>query len=1743
MTDVNQKFIYSSNYTDKTSNNIINYITNLTNTTLGINNLQVQNETILANKYLWNETILEPINHLSAINQVYDNNILQQLDGSLFRYFYLTKRALREVITKTTIPSYNPIVVNNVEYLSANIAYYELYKKWYGLISASISSASTGGFKIVDNDTTQTNQYNSQINISFMMNFPDDIALPTIVSTVSTNAMPVITAWYNDNTAGTFAIVFGVHYKYVNGVATNQKRRFITITRTAFNNTTNTNGWTSFTSGYEDYKYYLPETMSYEEYHYWSFNINRNQFWIYCDGILVFTSGIINYSIDNNYYFGIRHLYLDDRPKDMMRSTNNNFIDYNNLKYQFSDLYYFKRYLTITEILSLSKYHLSQMNNTRVYGKIECDEIITNSIRKFDYTEKDFKKLTYEISQTSNLQSALDGKEPLINLTADKVVITNANNKLATSTVSSTELVAIDTAIKNYTPALAFLQQEYQALLATYTAESGLSLTGSAVAILTGGVAIEIAEKAIPKSYANDVIVITGTEPTKKLDLSTTYKESIFQSFTDTSNYVRYESNVLRGLINNKLDHTLPIFNGILQTNGIGQIEVNTNITPTELNYLDGTTKNINTHFTDTSNYVRYESNVLRGLINNKLNNTLSTFNGILQTNSTGLIEVNTNITPTELNYLDGVNRNIQTQFTDTSNYVRYESNVLRTLINNISQWTTSGSDIYNNNIGNVGIGTNANLSTYKLNVNGSINLSAGNNFFINGNPFTSSLWTTGTNLIYYNGGNVGIGITNPSATLHLSGTTRLQPRLIISGQEYYQAGQTNTGIALLAGVNRANNKQLWICDADHATTQNTTNPVLRFSGGAIDVVATDGLTRLNTNIGGNMTILANGNVGIGTSSSTQILNLYKTGASSQRLFIKFTDDTTGGTDDDGCYIGKGNDNHMYILNFENGKDINFYTGGDNQRMRIKSDGSVCIGGIGPANFLHLHKDGFGNISGQNVLLQFTDDLTGQTSTSGCLIGKKPDHDFMIQNTRNANMLFLTNATERMRISSSGNVGIDNQSPAINFSVGSTNANHIIGRSIINANTEHNADKRDAFSIGRIDGTSATNQFLGMKCVVSAGAGAGEASGVDNQGYITFNTWGNAISGSREVMRINQRGNVGIGTTNPNNTIDIWGSTAFDGSTTLRLYNQASQFGRTQIYMIGRFEGNNDAWSLSTGRNSIIFGSQSSLNSAITYTNSIQAYAGNLGLFSSGFSTSTPAITISANGALTASGGSVLVVQNNQDGGSSRGIYMWTITDTNWGIYMASSGASRSLNNGTACAGSGFTSHSIRFRVANNTGNGFIFENSANTCVASIRADGASYFAGAVSSSQLNLPTNINSGVSWDGTTSALGRANNSTAYSTNASVGDIVLRSASALWLQSGAGEYAIGITTANNVAVRNDLTVSGTMSTQNAKIASDTSTKYWEVRTTNMGGEFDLIYIYSSSSFTGGVKSRMSYQGNGGYTNHTGQHRNITDDKKLYSQDYKGYIVKSTGKYKNLNSKYHIDSIKENIIMDDALPIIELTSKAYDKSCWGVISRYEDTSNTVREYATGHFISCMDIDNGDHRLIVNGCGEGSIWVSDYNGFLENGDYITTSPIAGIGMKQDDDILRNYTVAKITMDCDFNPKLIAVEVIKQEEYTVYSTSNLTSNIEVYVENTSNIMTSNIEYTIMTSNIMTSNMLDIEGNLVYEYKLDESSNIIYDYEYDMKYIKLDGDIVDKYYYENNSNVYRMAFVGCSYKSS
>ena len=68
----------------------------------------------------------------------------------------------------------------------------------------------------------------------------------------------------------------------------------------------------------------------------------------------------------------------------------------------------------------------------------------------------------------------------------------------------------------------------------------------------------------------------------------------------------------------------------------------------------------------------------------------------------------------------------------------------------------------------------------------------------------------------------------------------------------------------------------------------------------------------------------------------------------------------------------------------------------------------------------------------------------------------------------------------------------------------------------------------------------------------------------------------------------------------------------------------------------------------------------------------------------------------------------------------------------------------------------------------------------------------------------------------------------------------------------------------------------------------------------------------------------------------------------------------------------------------------------------------------------------------------MINSVGEGGLWVCNVNGSLKNGDFIVSSSISGYGMRQDDNMYYNYTVAKITCDCDFD---LSSKVYRCEEF------------------------------------------------------------------------------------------------------
>jgi hypothetical protein len=82
------------------------------------------------------------------------------------------------------------------------------------------------------------------------------------------------------------------------------------------------------------------------------------------------------------------------------------------------------------------------------------------------------------------------------------------------------------------------------------------------------------------------------------------------------------------------------------------------------------------------------------------------------------------------------------------------------------------------------------------------------------------------------------------------------------------------------------------------------------------------------------------------------------------------------------------------------------------------------------------------------------------------------------------------------------------------------------------------------------------------------------------------------------------------------------------------------------------------------------------------------------------------------------------------------------------------------------------------------------------------------------------------------------------------------------------------------------------------------------------------------------------------------------------------------------------------------------------------------EVVPSTIMKQKTVLGASHYDTDTG--RTVVISLGEGQILVCKQNGQILNGDYICSSSREGIGMKQPDDILHSYTVAKATEDCLF---------------------------------------------------------------------------------------------------------------------
>ena len=114
------------------------------------------------------------------------------------------------------------------------------------------------------------------------------------------------------------------------------------------------------------------------------------------------------------------------------------------------------------------------------------------------------------------------------------------------------------------------------------------------------------------------------------------------------------------------------------------------------------------------------------------------------------------------------------------------------------------------------------------------------------------------------------------------------------------------------------------------------------------------------------------------------------------------------------------------------------------------------------------------------------------------------------------------------------------------------------------------------------------------------------------------------------------------------------------------------------------------------------------------------------------------------------------------------------------------------------------------------------------------------------------------------------------------------------------------------------------------------------------------------------------------------------------------------------------------EGIGFSSTLPTVRLSPTSNDSKVLGVII----SESPLPEE---HWYIDESVE-GERFGIVNALGDGRVWVSDINGDIAAGDYITSSAIAGYGQKQDDDLLHSYTLGKATENVDWSEVAETIE-------------------------------------------------------------------------------------------------------------
>ncbi len=488
--------------------------------------------------------------------------------------------------------------------------------------------------------------------------------------------------------------------------------------------------------------------------------------------------------------------------------------------------------------------------------------------------------------------------------------------------------------------------------------------------------------------------------------------------------------------------------------------------------------------------------------------------------------------------------------------------------------------------------------------------------------------------------GNVGIGTTNPSYKLDVVGTSNFYDSagksLIATTQTTEPStisvaplisvfsGQGNPGLQVIATDGSA-----FASDLIRGEAYRTASSAFNLLKLTVDADGTPDTKFL---------VQGNGNVGIGTTSPGAVLDILGNNSSGYALRIS----GPGSGNMSGLYIATGagtNTGANIVLSSANTGNLISATGSSgngyfkvttayNADPQMYISGNVGIGTTSPGQFLDITNTATGNVSGiriansdqsntttQTAGIQFSPD-TRQLNGAWIRVGKEAA-DWGTGSNIDTFMSFNVDQDnsqhERLRITSSGNVGIGTTSPQVALDVKGT----------INASTQLN-----------VNGGGVLN-FPG-----------GGPIGIGDIG--NNNTALALKANSAEVMRLTN-GNVGIGTTSPTTKLQVVGGAllldnnqpiqwkgsdaiarnvlTFDSSNYLDLDNGVYGSG-TKI----QFRGNNGSsqstvFSVSTDYNAGTQGNATLLGTLTVQGSGSSSFAGNVGI-----GTTSPGEKLEVNG-------------------------------------------------------------------------------------------------------------------------------------------------------------------------------------------------------------------------------------------------------------------------------------------------------------------------------------------------------------------------------------------------------------------------------------------------------------------------------------------------------------------------------